>query len=101
MAADRQDLRGRTALVSGAASDIGAAVCAALLACGARVRATDLPGERLDSLPDRLTGTQAGAGELEVVAADLTDPAAAARVAAEPADLLAAGARVAGIGGVA
>ncbi len=108
MSVDVQSLEGRTALVSGAASDIGAAVCAALLARGARVRATDLPGERLDSLPARLTPRSAvsprpigelsnsGAGEegdgarVEVVAADLADPEQAARVAAEPADVLAA-----------
>lgn len=101
VSSDERSLEGRTALVSGAASDIGAAVCAALLARGARVRATDLPGERLDSLPDRLTSRSAvssgpigelsnsGAG-LEVVAADLADPEAAARVAAEPVDVLAA-----------
>ncbi|HYC81633.1 MAG TPA: SDR family oxidoreductase [Solirubrobacterales bacterium] len=103
MSADPEDLRGRTALVSGAASDIGAAVCAALLARGARVRATDLPGDRLDSLAERLTPTRSavtsgpigalsnsGAGELDVVGADLADPEDAVRVAAEPADVLAA-----------
>ena len=102
VSAEREDLKSRTALVSGAASDIGAAVCAALLARGARVLATDLPGERLDSLADRLSpprsavssspiGALSNSGaELVVVPADLADPAAAARVAAEPADVLAA-----------
>jgi 2-hydroxycyclohexanecarboxyl-CoA dehydrogenase len=98
---DRHDLEGRTALVSGAESDIGAAVCEALLARGARVRATDLPGERLDSLPDRLasrsdvplvgsTEAKSSGARVETVAADLTDPEAAAALTAEPADILAA-----------
>jgi 2-hydroxycyclohexanecarboxyl-CoA dehydrogenase len=84
--AHQEGLDGRTALVTGAASDIGAAVCAALLARGARVLATDLPGARLDGLATRL-----GAGEeLDVRAADLTDPAAVAALAAEQVDVLAA-----------
>lgn len=72
----------RVALVSGAASDIGRAVCEALADLGARVRATDLPGERLDALAD-LPG-------VEPVAADLTDPAAALALGEEPVDVLAA-----------
>jgi 2-hydroxycyclohexanecarboxyl-CoA dehydrogenase len=57
---------GRTALVSGAASDIGRAVCAALKDAGATVVATDLPGEKLDALAADLG--------IEAVPADLTDP---------------------------
>lgn len=107
MSEPSQDLSGRTALVSGAASDIGTAVCAELIARGARVRATDLPGERLDSLPQGLLTAapdasavpyvasgdvrNSGAGaSLETVAADLTDPEAAAALAVEPADMLVA-----------
>ncbi|HEY2478610.1 MAG TPA: SDR family oxidoreductase [Solirubrobacterales bacterium] len=59
-------LSARTALVSGAASDIGRAVCAALQGAGATVLATDLPGERLDALVADLG--------IEAIAADLTDP---------------------------
>ncbi len=72
----------RTALVSGAASDIGRAVCAALLDDGATVLATDLPGPRLDALAAEL--------EVEAIAADLTDPAAVAAFAGRPIDVLAA-----------
>lgn len=75
-------LAGRTALVSGAASDIGRAVCVALRAAGAAVLATDLPGERLDALAADL--------ELEALPADLTDPAAAAALGERPVDVLAA-----------
>jgi 2-hydroxycyclohexanecarboxyl-CoA dehydrogenase len=59
-------LAGRTALVSGAASDIGRAVCATLLGVGATVLASDLPGAKLDALAAEL--------EVEALPADLTDP---------------------------
>jgi 2-hydroxycyclohexanecarboxyl-CoA dehydrogenase len=72
----------RTALVSGAASDIGRAVCVALRADGATVLATDLPGERLDALAADLG--------IEAIPADLTDPAAAAALGERPVDVLAA-----------
>ena len=72
----------RTALVSGAASDIGRAVCVALRADGLDVLATDLPGERLDAL-----ATDLG---VEALPADLTDPAQAAALAARPVDVFAA-----------
>jgi 2-hydroxycyclohexanecarboxyl-CoA dehydrogenase len=74
-------LRGRTALVSGAASDIGRAVCVALRAAGATVLATDLPGARLDALAAEL--------ELEALPVDLTDPAAVAALGELPIDALA------------
>lgn len=75
-------LAGRTALVSGAASDIGRATCAALQGAGATVLATDLPGERLDALAADLG--------IEALPADLTDPAAAAALGERPVDVLAA-----------
>lgn len=75
-------LAGRVALVSGAASDIGRATCEALLAQGADVRATDLPGERLEALAADLPG-------VEALAADLGDPEAALALGAEPVDVLA------------
>jgi 2-hydroxycyclohexanecarboxyl-CoA dehydrogenase len=71
----------RTALVSGAASDIGRAVCASLREAGLTVLATDLPGERLDALAAEL--------ELEALPADLTDPAAVAALGERPVDALA------------
>jgi 2-hydroxycyclohexanecarboxyl-CoA dehydrogenase len=72
----------RTALVSGAASDIGRAVCASLCEAGLTVLATDLPGERLDALAAEL--------EVEALPADLTDPAQAAALGEHPVDVLAA-----------
>ena len=61
------DLSGRTALVTGAASGIGAACAAALRAAGAQVIAVDLAGESLEKQAAEL-GT-------EPVAADLLDEA--------------------------
>jgi 3-hydroxybutyrate dehydrogenase len=61
------DLRGRTALVTGAASGIGAACTAALAAAGAHVLALDLAGEALEKQAAEL-GT-------EPVAADLVNEA--------------------------
>jgi 3-hydroxybutyrate dehydrogenase len=62
------DLQGRTALVTGAASGIGAAVVERYLAAGARVVAVDRDEVGLGALADRL-GTDA----LSTVAADLSD----------------------------
>lgn len=76
-------LAGRTALVTGAASDIGRAVCAALHADGARVVATDLRAAPLEALASELPGLVAE--PLDLLAAD-----APARLAAHDADVLAA-----------
>ncbi len=76
-------LSGRAALVTGAASDIGRAVCIALLELGARVTASDLAGARLEQLAAELPA-------IETVAADLTDRAQAESLAAVDADVLAA-----------
>ncbi|HVX33368.1 MAG TPA: SDR family oxidoreductase [Solirubrobacterales bacterium] len=73
---------GRIALVSGAASDIGRAVCAALRDAGATVVATDLPGERLDALAADLG--------IEAVPADLTHPEQATALGERDVDILAA-----------
>jgi 2-hydroxycyclohexanecarboxyl-CoA dehydrogenase len=75
-------LSGRTALVSGAASDIGRAVCVALRSTGATVVATDLPGAKLDTL-----GADLG---VETVAADLADPEQALALGDREVDVLAA-----------
>lgn len=50
----RYDLDGRVAFVTGAAGAIGAGICRGLLEANCRVAATDLPGERLDSLVNEL-----------------------------------------------
>jgi 2-hydroxycyclohexanecarboxyl-CoA dehydrogenase len=71
----------RTALVSGAASDIGRAVCVSLREAGLTVLATDLPGERLDALAAELG--------VEALPVDLTDPAAVAALGERPVDVLA------------
>ncbi|HZS15803.1 MAG TPA: 3-hydroxybutyrate dehydrogenase [Candidatus Dormibacteraeota bacterium] len=59
-------LRGRTALVTGAASGIGLAVARQLRAAGAEVVVCDLPGPGLDAVAAELGATAAGA--------DLADP---------------------------
>ena len=83
---DELPLSGRRALVTGAASDIGAAVCAALCGKGARVIATDLPGERLTALA---AAASAGGWSAELCAADITDPSAVATLCEEPVAILA------------
>jgi rhamnose utilization protein RhaD (predicted bifunctional aldolase and dehydrogenase)/NAD(P)-dependent dehydrogenase (short-subunit alcohol dehydrogenase family) len=49
------NLRGSVALVTGAAGAIGSGICAALLAQGCHVAASDLPGAALDSLVEDLS----------------------------------------------
>ena len=70
------DLSGRTALVTGAASGIGAAVAKALAGAGARVHATDRDEAGLVALADATPG-------VEPVVADLTDRAAAEALPAD------------------
>lgn len=60
------ELRGRRALVTGAASGIGLAVARQLRAAGAEVVVSDLPGDRLAAVAAELGGLAAGA--------DLADP---------------------------
>ncbi|MGA2952283.1 MAG: SDR family NAD(P)-dependent oxidoreductase [Caulobacteraceae bacterium] len=66
---------GRTALVTGAAGDIGAATAALFAREGARVVVTDRRGEALDAVAATL---RADGAEVEAVACDQTDPAAVA-----------------------
>jgi 3-hydroxybutyrate dehydrogenase len=74
-----QDLSGRRALVTGAASGIGLAVARRLAACGAQVVASDLPGERLDAVAAELRAA--------AVPADLSDRAGVHRLAAAAGDV--------------
>jgi 2-hydroxycyclohexanecarboxyl-CoA dehydrogenase len=77
-------LKGRKALVTGAASDIGTAVCEALIAAGAEVVATDLGGDPLERLGERL-------GDAATTrAADLGEEAAPSWWGEEAVDILAA-----------
>ena len=75
-------LAGRTALVTGAASDIGRAVCRELHGLGAAVVATDLRAEPLDRLAAELPG-------LEAEPLDLLADGALERLAAHRVDVLA------------
>ncbi|MGK5639796.1 3-hydroxybutyrate dehydrogenase [Streptomyces sp. URMC 126] len=72
-------LDGRTALVTGAASGIGAACALRLAAAGARVRALDRDVPGLTALAQRAAGLP---GPVETVVLDLTDLDAAERSAA-------------------
>ena len=67
------------ALVTGAAGAIGAGVCRELLAAGAHVVATDLPGDRLDRLADDLAaGADDRRHRVFACPLDVTDPASVA-----------------------
>jgi NAD(P)-dependent dehydrogenase (short-subunit alcohol dehydrogenase family) len=83
------DLSGRTALVTGAATDIGKAIGRALLHAGAAVVAQDLDRTEVGLVVDELSAFDDGA-EISGVAADLgTAAGTAALVAAVPhADVL-------------
>ncbi|MFJ9348079.1 3-hydroxybutyrate dehydrogenase [Streptomyces sp. NPDC101237] len=76
------DLRGRTALVTGAAGGIGRACVLRLAAAGARVRAVDRDAAGLAALTEA-AGPVAGpaGGDVEPVVLDLTDLDAAERAA--------------------
>ncbi|MFD4157518.1 3-hydroxybutyrate dehydrogenase [Streptomyces hydrogenans] len=78
------DLRGRTALVTGAAGGIGRACALRLAAAGARVRAVDRAAEGLEELTARADGLP---GAVEPRLLDLTD-LDAAEEAATGADIL-------------
>jgi 3-hydroxybutyrate dehydrogenase len=72
-----QPLSGRTALVTGAASGIGAAVTRRLARDGAAVLAVDIDKDGLDALVERLTAELPdGAGNVDAAACDLSDLAA-------------------------
>jgi 2-hydroxycyclohexanecarboxyl-CoA dehydrogenase len=72
-------LDGRHAVVTGAAGGIGSAICRRLAEEGARVVVTDLDGERAAAVADEVRGTWRRL--------DVTDPEAAAALAAELGDV--------------
>ena len=73
----RQDLSGKTALVTGASSGIGRAMALALAEEGVRLALVGRSEERLRGVGDRI------AGETLVLSADLTQPAEVDRAVAE------------------
>ncbi|KAA9010319.1 SDR family NAD(P)-dependent oxidoreductase [Histidinibacterium aquaticum] len=76
------DFTGRTALVTGGASGIGAAICRQLAAGGARVTVADLDAEGAGRVADEIA--QAG-GSARAATLDTSDPAAVEAAIAEAA----------------
>src|SRR5262245_33296122 len=75
-AAETLSLHGRAALLTGAASGIGAATMRALCAAGGSVLALDVDAAALDRQVSEVT---AGGGDAVAFAADVTDSAAVGR----------------------
>lgn len=73
----RIDLRGRVAIVTGAAHGIGRAICTTLAAAGARIWAADILAEPLAGTVAAVTGA---GGSCQSAVADLTDSAAVGRL---------------------
>lgn len=71
-----EELAGRVALVTGAASNIGAATALAVAATGGRVLATDLNSDDLEATATRIRDKH-GPDAVATRVADLVDPAAA------------------------
>lgn len=73
MAADREELSGRTALVTGGSRGIGRAICLRLAAAGARVAINYRQNRAAaEAVRDQIVGD---GGEAVVVAGDVADPA--------------------------
>lgn len=73
---DVLSLGGRVALVTGAASGIGAATLRAMAAAGAAVLGLDVDGAALETV---LAEVSRGGGQAQAAVTDVTDPAAVAR----------------------
>ena len=78
-------LQGKAALVTGAASGLGAALARRLAASGASILGVDLQAARLE---DSMAQLRALGAEAYPLAVDIADPAAAPRVVAHAVDLL-------------
>ncbi len=75
---DRVDLTGRSAIVTGGGSGIGAALAAALVRAGAHVVVTDIDGEAARGVADALTADARGPGRARSARLDVTDAGAVA-----------------------
>lgn len=80
---DLRDLAGTTAVVTGAASGIGAAIARRAAGLGMRVVLADFDGDRLDEVANEIAATGA---EALAVRCDVTDPDDLERLAAVTAD---------------
>ena len=78
-----QELHGRAAVVTGAASGIGLAIAEALVAAGAKVLMIDRDGEAVERAAADL---RARAAEVQAFRADVSDPDAVERAAAHAVD---------------
>ncbi|MEU0538582.1 SDR family NAD(P)-dependent oxidoreductase [Nocardia sp. NPDC005978] len=78
------DLTGRSALVTGAAGGIGAAVAQALATAGATVLVTDVDGDAAAAVAEKIRGNGGAASSFALDVADRSAADAAVAAAAEP-----------------
>lgn len=75
------DLSGKVAVVTGGAGIIGAAVCRAMVASGARVAVVDLDGSAAAKTADEIA--EGPAGKIAPFACDVSDPASVKQMTAD------------------